>query len=74
MKYVRYSVEKFRFTIKTLDHGGKRSSLKKYDSGKAPVLRPSGLYSPRHDPDPEMIPTFLLVDLEMILKELGNGD
>ena len=48
----------------------------------------SGLYSPRNDPDPEMIPnpemilkstpkmipTFLLVDPEMILKELTNGD
>ena len=38
------------------------------------------LYSPRNDPDPEMIPnpemipTFLLVDPEMIPKELGNGD
>ena len=41
------------------------------------MLRPKGvLYSPRNDPqpwndpDPEMIPTFLLVDPEMILKEL----
>ena len=38
------------------------------------------LYSPRNDPDPEMIPnpemipTFLLVDPEMIPKELGNGN
>ena len=51
------------------------------------------LYSPRNDPDPEMIPnpvmipkstpkwsrprnepTFLLVDPEMIPKELWNGD
>ena len=31
------------------------------------------LYSPRNDPDPEMIPTFLLVDPEMIPKELRNG-
>ena len=29
---------------------------------------------PRNDPNPEMIPTFLLVDPEMIPKELGNGD
>ena len=28
---------------------------------------------PRNDPDPEMIPTFLLVDPEMIPKELWNG-
>ena len=34
----------------------------------------SVLYSPRNDPDPEMIPTFLLVDSEMIPKELGNGN
>ena len=27
----------------------------------------------RNDADPEMIPTFLLVDPEMIPKELGNG-
>ena len=27
------------------------------------------LYSPRNDPDPEMIPTFHLVDPEMIPKE-----
>ena len=33
-----------------------------------------GLYSHRNDPDPEMIPIFLLVDPEMIPKELGNGD
>ena len=32
------------------------------------------LYSPRNDPDPEMIPTFLLVDPEMIPKELENGN
>ena len=32
------------------------------------------LYSPRNDPDPEMIPIFLLVDPEIIPKELGNGD
>ena len=32
------------------------------------------LYSPRNDPDPEMIPTFLLVDPEMTPKELGNGN
>ena len=47
------------------------------------------LYSPRNDPvpdrndpqpwndpqiDPEMIPTFLLVDPEMIRKKLWNGD
>ena len=46
------------------------------------------LYSPRNDPDPEMIPQpwndpqidpemipiFLLVDPEMIPKELWNGD
>ena len=38
------------------------------------------LYSPRNDPDPEMIPNpemipiFLLVDPEMIPKELWNGD
>ena len=31
------------------------------------------LYSPRNDPDPEMIPTFLLVDPEMIPKEYQNG-
>ena len=36
--------------------------------------RKETLYSPRNDPDPEMIPTFLLVDPEMIPKELGNGD
>ena len=30
--------------------------------------------SPRNDPDPEMIFTFLLVDPEMIPNELGNGD
>ena len=30
------------------------------------------VYSPRNDPDPEMIPTFLLVDREMIPKELGK--
>ena len=29
---------------------------------------------PRNDPNPEMIPTFFLVDPEMIPKELGNGD
>ena len=29
---------------------------------------------PRNDPDPEMIPTFLLVDPEMIPKELANGN
>ena len=29
---------------------------------------------PRNDPDPEMIPTFFLVDPEMIPKELGNGN
>ena len=29
---------------------------------------------PQNDPDPEMIPIFLLVDPEMIPKELGNGD
>ena len=29
---------------------------------------------PQNDPDPEMIPTFLLVDPEMIPKELENGD
>ena len=40
------------------------------------------MYKPRNDPqpwndpqiDPEMIPIFLLVDPEMIPKELGNGD
>ena len=32
------------------------------------------VYSPRNDPDPEMIPTFLLVDPEVIPKELENGD
>ena len=32
------------------------------------------LYCPRNDPDPEMIPTFLPVDPEMIPKELGNGN
>ena len=45
-------------------------------------MRGGVLYSPRNDPqpwndpqiDPEMIPTFLLVDPEMIPKELGNGD
>ena len=49
---------------------------------------PLDLYSPRNDPDPEMIPNpemihkltpkwspfFLLVDPEMIPKELENGD
>ena len=36
----------------------------------------SDLYSPRNDPqiDPEMIPTFLLVDPEMIPREVWNGD
>ena len=34
----------------------------------------SSVYSPRNDPDPEKIPTFLLVDPEMIPKELANGD
>ena len=29
---------------------------------------------PGNDSDPEMIPTFLFVDPEMIPKELGNGD
>ena len=29
---------------------------------------------PRNDPNPEMIPIFLLVDPEMIPKELENGD
>ena len=29
---------------------------------------------PRNDPGHEMIPTFLLVDPEMIPKELGNRD
>ena len=29
---------------------------------------------PRSDPNPEMIPTFLLVNPENISKELGNGD
>ena len=33
-----------------------------------------GLHTPRHDPDPELIPTFLLVDPEMIPKELENGN
>ena len=32
------------------------------------------VYSLRNDPDPEMIPTFLLVDPGVIPKELGNGD
>ena len=43
---------------------------------KADTVNPAkpDVYSPRNDPDPEMIPTFLLVDPEMIPKELGNGD
>ena len=32
------------------------------------------LYSPPSDPDPKMIPTFLLVDPEMILMENVNGE
>ena len=32
------------------------------------------LYNPRNDPNPEVIPIFLLVDPEMIPKDLGNGD
>ena len=45
-------------------------------------VQPPKWSRPRNDPrpwndpqiDPEMIPTFLLVDPEMIPKELGNGD
>ena len=49
----------------------------------APEMIPTPKWSPtlkwppnrlRNDPDPEMIPTFLLVDPEMIPKELGNGN
>ena len=38
--------------------------------------RPRNDPQPLNDPqiDPEMIPTFLLVDPEMIPKELGNGN
>ena len=47
-----------------------------------PVNIMENTVQPRNDPqplkdpqiDPEMIPIFLLVDLEMILKELGNGN
>ena len=47
-----------------------------------PVNIMKNTVQPRNDPqpwkdpqiDPEMIPIFLLVDPEMILKELGNGD
>ena len=54
-----------------------RNALEKFQD-----FRETGLYSPRNDPqpwndpqiDPEMIPIFLLVDPEMIPKDLGNGD
>ena len=57
--------------------------LRRQDICTAPEMIPTPKWSPtlkwspnrpRNDPDPEMIPTFLLVDPEMIPKELGNGN
>ena len=48
-----------------------------HEACTAPEMIPTLKWSPnrpQNDPDPEMIPTFLLVDPEMIPKELGNGD
>ena len=50
--------------------------MQKPNKGKKRPVQPPKWSRPRNDPqiDHEMIPTFLLVEPEMIPKELGNGD